>query len=67
MPGKILESFLEGYGSVIRFFGFPDEDDVVNLKRDWLKVGNYLKFAIQELNGGDQLTGEKFSRKRRNK
>ncbi len=44
---KFLISFLEGYGSVIKIFAPPEQDDSENLRRDWIQVGNYLKHSIE--------------------
>jgi len=47
--GRLLTSFIEGYGSVVRFFIPPEQDDVENIRKDWIQVGKYLKHSIEEI------------------
>jgi len=56
---RIIDSFIEGYGSLVRLLVPPHQDDAENLKRDWVQVGNYLRHAIKEIEKEVQIKGGK--------
>ena len=47
--GRLLVSFLEGYGSVVNLFAPPEQDDAGELKKDWIRVGDYLRHSIETI------------------
>ncbi len=63
---RIFASFIEGYGNVIKLFVPLEQNDAKNLKRDWIQVGNYLRYSIKELEREvEEGSGESTGKERR--
>ncbi len=48
---RLLESFIEGYGSVVQLL-LPEQteqDDFENIIGDWIQVGSYLRDSIRAI------------------
>lgn len=48
---RLLESFIEGYGSVVQLL-LPEQteqDDFENISEDWIQVGSYLRDSIRTI------------------
>ncbi len=48
---RLLESFIEGYGSVVQLL-LPEQteqEDFENISGDWIQVGSYLRDSIRAI------------------